>query len=73
MTEVGSFAYPRLDVLPRPFASVRARSQRTKTGPADEPVSMLPLQTLRGVDMGDAMCTSDLFGGRGKMGKGINI
>jgi hypothetical protein len=42
-------------------------------GPVDEPVSMLPQQTLRGVDKEDgAMRTSDLFGGRKGMEKGKN-
>jgi hypothetical protein len=55
-TEVDSFAHPRLDVLPRPLRSVRARGRRSRAGPADEPVSMLPLQTLRGVDMETRLC-----------------
>jgi hypothetical protein len=34
-------------------------------GLADEPASMLPPQTLRGIDVGgEAVRTSDLFGGR---------
>jgi hypothetical protein len=69
-TKVGSFAHPRLDVLPRPFANVRTRGRRSRAGPADEPTSMLLLQTFRGIDgKAETMRTSDLFDGKIKMRK----
>jgi hypothetical protein len=54
-----------------PFRKRTYTRSKIEGGPADEPASVLLLQTLHGIDgRNESMRISDLFGGRIKMGKG---